>query len=60
METYKVYHIEEPNVIKKMTLNEILYEINRDRSEHWTPYDASDWREGLFEWTELRLAKEVK
>lgn len=60
METYKIYHVEEPNVIKEMTLDEILYEINRDRSELWIPYDESDWREGLFEFTELRIAKEVQ
>lgn len=29
------------------TLDEILEEINRDRSEEWTDYDESDWKEGL-------------
>ena len=37
------------------TLPEILQEINRDRSEEWTDYDCSDWREGLEQFTEYRL-----
>ena len=26
------------------------HEINRDRSEDWTDYDVSDWREGWEHW----------
>lgn len=38
--------------IEYWTLAQILEEINRDRSAHWTDYDETDWREGLDEWTE--------
>tara|TARA_R100001460_G_scaffold3427_2_gene10409 strand:- start:3333 stop:3584 length:252 start_codon:yes stop_codon:yes gene_type:complete len=41
------------------TLPEILEEINRDRSEEWTDYDESDWREGLDEFTNFQLLAEV-
>lgn len=34
------------------TLTEILQEINRDRSDDWTPYDASDWCEGWDQWVD--------
>ena len=34
------------------TLTDILQEINRDRSDDWTPYDASDWREGWDQWVD--------
>ena len=34
------------------TLTQVLEEINRDRSEDWTDYDVSDWREGWREWVE--------
>lgn len=36
-----------------MTVDEILSEINRDRSEDWIDYDESDWREGMEQWTQL-------
>ena len=35
-----------------MTIPEILEEINRDRSDDWQPYDETDWREGLENFTE--------
>lgn len=38
--------------IQEWTLEEILDEINRDRSGEWTNYDESDWREGWNEWVE--------
>jgi len=34
------------------TLEQILEEINRDRSEEWTDYDETDWEEGWNEWCE--------
>ena len=34
------------------TLPQVLGEINRDRSEDWTDYNASDWREGWFQWVD--------
>ena len=37
------------------SMSEVLEEINRDRSEDWTPYDETDWREGLSEFTEFDL-----
>ena len=37
------------------TIPQILQEINRDRSEEWTDYDEPDWREGLSEWTGLKV-----
>ena len=43
------------------TLSEILAEINRDRSDEWTPYDETDWREGLEQWTNLEyVGKEIE
>lgn len=41
--------------IVEWSLEEILHEINRDRSEGWQDYDANDWREGLAEFTEWEL-----
>lgn len=38
-----------------MTLNEIIQEINRDRSEEWQNYDENDWKEGLEVFTEYKL-----
>lgn len=37
------------------TVEEILEEINMDRSEEWTDYDETDWQEGLKEWTDFEL-----
>ena len=33
------------------TMEQILAEINCDRSKDWTPYNRLDWQEGLDEWT---------
>jgi hypothetical protein len=41
--------------IVKMTLNEILNEINRDRSDQWLSHNEADWLEGLEHFTEWRL-----
>jgi len=38
--------------IMDWTIEQILEEINRDRSEGWTPYNKDDWREGWLEWCE--------
>ena len=40
---------------KTLTVAEILTEINRDRSDAWTPYNESDWQEGLDVFTEYKL-----
>lgn len=45
------------NKIYEWTIPEILEEINRDRSDQWTDYDLSDWREGLEEFTEFEVAE---
>ena len=34
------------------TLEQVLNEINRDRSEGWTDYNESDWEDGWNEWVE--------
>lgn len=39
----------------RMTLAEIINEINRDRSDEWMPYNEADWLEGLTEWTTLQI-----
>lgn len=38
--------------IEEWTLEEVLNEINRDRSEEWTDYHETDWKEGWNEWVE--------
>jgi len=43
---------EDPESEQTWTLQQVLAEINRDRSEHWTPYDETDWEEGWDEWVE--------
>lgn len=45
--------------IVEWTVREILEEINRDRSSHWTDYNETDWREGLDEWTWYELVGEA-
>lgn len=38
--------------VEEWTLEEVLYEINRDRSAAWTNYNETDWEEGWKEWVE--------
>lgn len=33
-------------------MEDILSEINRDRSDKWTDYNELDWKEGWYEWCE--------
>ena len=47
---YEIHDVED-GAIYLMTLPMILEEINRDRSEGWTNYDETDWREGLAQFT---------
>lgn len=42
----------ETNKVREWTISQVLEEINRDRSDTWTPYDHSDWLEGWMEWVE--------
>ena len=51
MKTYKLKQIDTEEVTE-WTVKDILEEINRDRSDDWSPYDESDWREGWHEWCE--------
>ena len=51
MENIKVRDVETRKVLT-WTLNQVLEEINRDRSEDWTDYDTSDWREGWRDWVQ--------
>lgn len=55
-ETYCRYKLKNSNdgSIVNWTIDEILYEINRDRSDEWTDYDSNDWKEGLY-WTDYVL-----
>jgi len=57
----KKYKVEtHPNVIKEgydkeefeWSVDEILEEINRDRSSEWIDYDETDFAEGWREWCE--------
>lgn len=45
----------ETGLVKQFTLNQMLYEINRDRSKDWQEYDLTDWKEGMEVFTEWRL-----
>ena len=38
--------------IEEWTLEQVIDEINRDRSDNWTNYDETDWKEGWDEWVE--------
>lgn len=38
--------------IYEWTIEDVLEEINRDRSSKWTDYDESDWEEGWDAWCE--------
>lgn len=54
LEKIKLLNTETGEIVSK-TLYEVLYEINRDRSDEWTQYDRTDWQEGLEEFTEYIL-----
>ena len=49
MDKYRVQD-RETSRVEFWSLKQILHEINRDRSEEWTDYDATDWQEGWFIW----------
>jgi hypothetical protein len=46
MQLYTIINIETGEETP-MSVNEILAELNRDRSDGWQDYTARDWREGL-------------
>lgn len=41
--------------VHRWSIPTILREINRDRSNEWSPYNRRDWKEGLEAFTEFRL-----
>jgi len=49
--TYTIMDKSNGSIYPRLTLSDILEEINRDRSEEWTDYDETDWREGLEQFT---------
>jgi len=51
MTNIKVRDVETGKVLT-WTLTQVLDEINRDRSEDWTDYSVSDWREGWEHWVQ--------
>ena len=53
---YRIRDVEDGSVYP-MTLPMILKELNRDRSEEWTNYDETDWREGLAEFTTYEVVE---
>ena len=44
--------------VKLWDVQQILNEVNCDRSEEWEDYDESDWEEGLEEFTEFETVKD--
>lgn len=40
------------NKTLEWTLEQVLFEINRDHSDRWISYTADDWQEGWSEWVE--------
>ena len=55
---YDVFDASDPeeSYVREMTLQELLEEINDGHSDAWEPYDETDWLEGMFDWTNYRLA----
>jgi len=56
--TYAIRDKSNGSFYPRMRLDDILEEINRDRSEGWTDYDETDWREGLEQFTEWELIED--
>lgn len=60
---YKVYSTEQVNHYGltpfRVSISEIIEEINRDHSEAWIDYDEDDWIEGMYEWTSWRLMEDT-
>lgn len=51
---YKLRHTATGEIVI-WSLDEILENINRDRSELWEDYNEEDWQEGLEHFTEWEL-----
>jgi len=56
--TYTIMDKSNGSIYPRLALSDILEKINRDRSEEWTDYDETDWREGLAEFTDFVILKE--
>ncbi len=50
----------ETQAVEHWTIEQVLVEINRDRSGEWTDYDSSDWLEGWSAWVEGEFYSLVK
>ena len=48
---YKVKDVESGK-IHLWSVDQIVEEINRDRSGTWKPYNRTDWKEGWNHWVE--------
>ena len=59
MEKFIVKDVQEGSIYE-WSMEDVLSEINRDRSDKWTPYDESDWEEGWNEWCEGDIYTLVK
>jgi len=46
--------------LKWLSRQEILDEVNADRSDGWTPYTIEDWEEAMLEWTDYRYATKLE
>ena len=51
-----MWHLEE-SITRKWSLDEVLEEVNRDRSDGWTNYTEEDWFDGWNEWCEGEFYK---
>lgn len=50
-ETFKVRDLH-TNEIQDWAMKDVLEEINRDRSDTWSEYNETDWKEGWEHWVE--------
>jgi hypothetical protein len=42
----------ETKKLRLWSIRQVVNEINRDRSDEWTPYTTSDWKQGWKEFVE--------
>lgn len=58
MKIHKILNIE-TGLTENWSVEAMLYEINRDRSDSWTNYDEDDYIEGWNEWVDGEFYKLV-
>lgn len=58
MKTYVLKHLDTEEIVF-WSVDQILKEINRDRSSTWEDYDEKDWPEGLY-FTRYALEPTIK